>query len=87
MQEFEANTNEVDTVVVLLPKPLSVWFLRIHVVKHSPAGAGMKIELYGCTDDTATKPCKYRGYVYSVPSAFLSLPEFLRVTGNFSKCC
>jgi hypothetical protein len=57
MQEFKANTNAVDIVYNVFPTPLTVWFLRIHIVKHSTAIAGTKLKLFGCEDTAATKPC------------------------------
>lgn len=67
-KEFKANTNAVDIVYNVFPTPLTVWFLRIHIVKHSTAIAGTKLKLFGCEDTAATKPYEayQRGFIAAV---------------------
>ncbi|XP_028409705.1 uncharacterized protein LOC114532409 [Dendronephthya gigantea] len=72
-KEFKANTDGLHKALVLFPKPLNVWFLRIHVVKHSPLGIGMKVKLYGCEDNTATKPYEVHQRGFIAASAVLIL--------------
>lgn len=48
--------------MTVLPTPLTAWHLRIHIGKHSPAGASTKVKFFGCEDLTATKPCKNTGH-------------------------
>ena len=64
-KEFDANTDAKNVVNTIFPTPLTVWFLRVHIVRYSSGGAGMKIKVYGCEDTSVTKPYEVyqRGFI------------------------